>query len=124
MKISLAADPILNLDAHHQSLPVVLRVYQLSDPRLFQSANFTALWKDDELSLGKDMLAREEILLLPGETQNLNMKQSPQAEYFAVLGLFRETKRANWRVIQPIKKTVWGRCLHIVVKDKNIQIQQ
>lgn len=124
MKVSVATDPLLNLDDHQHSLPVVLRIYQLSDPRLFQSAHFSALWKEDAAVLAHDMLAREEILLQPGQSQVFHINWQKETEYVAALALFRDTRQERWRVIQPAKKGLTGRYLHLALKDNNITIQK
>lgn len=123
MKVSLSADPVLNLDAHRHPLPVVVRVYQLSDPRLFQSAHFAALWKDDVTALGRDLLARDEVLLLPGQSESIKINYHKNTTHIAVLALFRETRQAKWRIVQPVKRSWLGRGLRLTVKDKNLQVQ-
>lgn len=123
VKVSLTADPVLNLDAHRHPLPVVVRVYQVSDPRLFQSAHFSALWKDDVTALGRDMLARQEVLLLPGQSQAINLNLHQNTTHIAVLALFRETRQAKWRVVQAVKPSWFTRRMYLSVKDKTLQIQ-
>jgi type VI secretion system protein VasD len=106
VKVAMSSGPQLNPDANHQSLPVVARIYQLKDKQQFDAANFNTLWKDDNKYLGQDLLSKEEILIYPGDKKIIPMIRHENAQYIAVVALFRDYKQGNWRTVVPVKGKV------------------
>lgn len=102
IKVSLQSDKKLNPDMHQQSLPVVVRVYQLKDKQKFEAAAFHALWKEDTKALGADLLSKEEMVIYPGEKKLLQLRVNEQAEYIGVVSLFRDYKQGHWKIVQPL----------------------
>jgi len=106
VKVALTSDAKLNPDINHKSLPVVARVYQLKDKQKFEAANFNSLWKDDAKTLGADLVSKEEILIYPGDKKVIPMTRHDDAQFVAVVALFRDYKQGKWRVIQPISRKI------------------
>jgi type VI secretion system protein VasD len=106
VKVALSSDTKLNPDINHQSLPVVARLYQLKDKQKFEAANFHLLWKDEIKTLGTDLVSKEEILIYPGDKKTITLQRHEEAEFVAVVALFRDYKQGEWRVIQPISRKI------------------
>ena len=58
--LDITATDNLNLNQYDEALPVVLRVYQLSDIQSFKTATFEDLWKSDKSVLSNTLITVEE----------------------------------------------------------------
>jgi type VI secretion system protein VasD len=74
-----------------------VRFYELSSLGNFKSADFFALYEQDEEVLGTDLQAREEIQLAPGETRSFERELQAETRYVAVIAAFRDIENADWR---------------------------
>jgi type VI secretion system protein VasD len=106
VKLSMQADSHLNQDTSGRSLPVIVRVYTLTNDDNFLDATFRELWRDDKSVLGNTLIDREEYTLNPRSELKINIPRSDQAEYFAVIALFRHPEPNHWRVISKIPNSL------------------
>lgn len=98
--INGAADATVNRDISGKSLSLVLRVYQLKDKTDFTQITYTnAISKHDNELLPKDLLARNEWVLIPGSTLDVVDSIQPETRYLGLIGYFREPDAQSWRVI-------------------------
>lgn len=104
IRLQLHADKQLNWDSHHKSLPVVVRIYQLSDNRVFKRANFRELWLNDTEALGQSLLQRDEVTLSPNSRVQFSVSLHSSTRFIAGVALFREPKNNHWRLLQPVKQ--------------------
>ena len=63
---------IIYIYEHEASLPVRLRIYQLSDLNQFKEATFRELWKMDQKILGDSLVSMKELTVTPGLKNKLN----------------------------------------------------
>jgi type VI secretion system protein VasD len=98
VKLDVTATDNLNLNQFDEALPVVIRIYQLSDVQSFQSATFEQLWKSDKSVLANALITVEERTVNPSDSLNIKFDQAEEARYVAVFALFRERANENWRV--------------------------
>lgn len=94
------ADPNVNRDIYGKSLSVVVRVYQLRDKNEFSRLTFDAAASrgDNEL-FPKELLAIKEIVLVPGEAQELVEKLLPETRYVGAVAFFRQPDAQYWRFL-------------------------
>ena len=93
--VSAAADT--NPDASGRPSPIVLRIYELKALAGFNDSDFFSLWDRDQETLGADLMAREEMVLRPGDQNRLTRTAKPDTRYIAVVAAYRDLERANWR---------------------------
>ncbi len=98
VKLDVSATDNLNLNTFDEALPVVLKIYQLSDVQGFKNATFEELWKTDKSVLANSLITVEEITVNPSEELRINFDQAKEAKYVAVFALFRNRSDDNWRV--------------------------
>ena len=126
VKVNVAADQALNQDNQQRSLPVVVRVYQLSSKTKFEHADFKQLWKQDMALLGTELLSREEYLIHPGEDSTLKMTKQDNVQYIGVVALFRDNVQNHWRLLKPVSQSGlaphFSSTMSVDVKDKSIKI--
>lgn len=103
LHLDFTAREALNTDSRESnslSEPVVVRVYQLKDHKTFDKTIYQQLLQDDGIILKADLLASRDVVLKPGGDVNLNMPMEEEAQFVAVVGLFRHPDMANntWKL--------------------------
>nr|VFK36663.1 MAG: type VI secretion system protein VasD [Candidatus Kentron sp. SD]VFK40180.1 MAG: type VI secretion system protein VasD [Candidatus Kentron sp. SD]VFK79079.1 MAG: type VI secretion system protein VasD [Candidatus Kentron sp. SD] len=88
-----------NPDPSGRPTPVTLRVYQLKSSRNFESADFPALYGNDEAVLGADLLFKEEMDVYPGIEIPFERKLEEATRYLGIMVAFRNAKNATWRAL-------------------------
>ncbi|WP_182629898.1 type VI secretion system lipoprotein TssJ [Pantoea hericii] len=106
LHLDFTAREALNTDSRESnslSEPVVVRVYQLKDRNNFDKTVYQQLLKEGEAILQADLLASRDVVVKPGGDVSLNMPMEADAQFVAVVGLFRhpDTDNNTWkRVLQ------------------------
>lgn len=90
---------------HQNSLPVLVRVYQLAEDSLFKEAGFYGLWKQDDKILSQTLLAKDEFSVEPNSQESIHFTKHPRARFIAIMALFREPTSAKWRVIKEVSSS-------------------
>ena len=102
VNLDVSATDNLNLNQFDEPLPVVLRIYQLSDIQSFKSATFEELWKSDKSILANSLITVEERTVNPSDKLNISFEQAEEAKFVAVFALFRDRADDNWRVYHEV----------------------
>ena len=102
VKFEITSAPNLNIDENNNALPVVVRVYQLTENNLFINSSFNDLWKRDLNVLGNTLLARKEIIVVPGKTRKITIRKHRKARFVAAMAIFRKPVADKWRAIRSI----------------------
>lgn len=97
IKVDLDSAPDINLNEKSEPLPVVVRIYQLTDKGAFESATFGEIWKNDNGALGATMLTRNEVVVNPSSEDRIRVDRHKQAQYVGVVAIFRTPADGNWR---------------------------
>jgi len=97
VRLNLSASADLNSNNTSEPLPVIVRVYQLSDVTTFRNASFDQLWKADELVLGSALVNKKELTVKPNAKLDYEFVQADGAEYIAMFAMFRNIEKENWR---------------------------
>jgi type VI secretion system protein VasD len=99
LKLRLAASDSLNVDAAGRSLSLVVRVYKLRSTAAFLNAPYETFGnsnKEKEL-LADDLIESREIVLLPGQQQQISERWAREATHVGVVALFRAPAAQRWR---------------------------
>ncbi|VVO04159.1 type VI secretion system lipoprotein TssJ [Pseudomonas fluorescens] len=82
------------------SVPTLVRVYQLRDSKALEKATYDSLLSDDDSVLGVDLLDQRAMVVKPGEGAQLNVPMDKNAQFVAVVALFRQpdTRMHTWRL--------------------------
>lgn len=101
------AAPNMNPSVSKRPSPLLVRVYELKSAAAFNSADFVALYQRDQAELGADLVAREEMILNPGDSRPFAKVAAPETRFVGVFGAYRDLDRAKWRsvvAVQPNQK--------------------
>jgi len=117
-EIKAVADPVINRDVSGSPLSVVVHIYQLKDPGEFSKLTSDTLASGRPLSelLGKDLLEVNEVLLVPGSTENRSDKIQPDARHVGIVAFFRQPDQHYWRVLVDAEQ-VRSKGIHFRVQD-------
>jgi type VI secretion system protein VasD len=102
IEISLAVAADVNPDARERASPLVARLFELKTLAAFDGADFFALTEHDKDTLGPDLVAKEELLLQPGEQRTFKRTLDPATRFVAVVAAYRDIERARWRATMPV----------------------
>lgn len=94
----------LNPDEEGNPLPVVVRVYQLTQKEEIDAIEFKSLWKDDMALLKETLLDRQEVTLLPGSAKMIPIMLKEETNYLMLMALFRKPVGNEWKKIIPVRK--------------------
>ena len=103
ISINASTSSRVNLDAKKRSTPVLVRIYALKNLAAFNAADFFSLYEHDQQTLADSLIAREEIILRPGETKSIPIIKADQAAYVGVIAAFRDINHASWRTNAQLK---------------------
>ncbi|MQU28847.1 type VI secretion system lipoprotein TssJ [Pseudomonas helleri] len=103
LHLDFSARVALNSDTTEMSalsVPTLVRVYQLRDKKAVEMATYDLLVSDDD-KLGSELLGTQAVVVKPGEGVQLNVPLQEQAQFVAVVALFRtpNAQTNTWRLI-------------------------
>jgi type VI secretion system protein VasD len=126
IKLNLSSTENLNMNSSKEPLPVVVRVYQLTDPKNFENATFHELWKNDLSILGNTLLRKDSLTLDPASRQKVRFERHEQTRYVALMAAFNSQPDNSWRVVKEANGSFLGidfsTSLKAVLKDNVIEI--
>lgn len=103
--MTLQASKDVNPDARGAARPIVVRVYTLRADAAFSSADFFALFNDEEKTLGAEMITHDEYVLDPGDEKKVDIAISNETRFVGVIAAFRDIRNAQpWRIVIPAPK--------------------
>jgi type VI secretion system protein VasD len=102
LEITILASDVLNPDDQGQSLPTVIRVYQLRGTARLENAEADQVYRAPKEALGEDFLSVEEWTLSPGGTVKRSLDREGAARAIAAVALFRRPTASSWRAFAEI----------------------
>ncbi len=97
VQLTLTATPDVNPSPTGQGAPLVVRIYQLGSASAFTGAEFFPLFNQDQATLGPDLIKRDELTLVPGQTKALTLTPTEQVKAIGVFAAYRDFQHATWR---------------------------
>lgn len=96
--ITIAASGQSNAGVDGRGFPVQVRLYQLKSEAKLLNAFFEEVWKEDAKTLAEDLVSMREVTVFPGQSQALDLDQSPDSRVLSAVALFREPRGKDWYV--------------------------
>jgi type VI secretion system protein VasD len=100
--LNFYTDKTLNPDEDFDSLPVEVKVFQLTTDAAFNRASFDDLWRHPKSSLGNTLLRSSSYTLLPADTKNIAVKVDDNATVVGFMAVFLHPESTQWKVTVPI----------------------
>lgn len=105
LRLRIEAAARLNPDDQGNSLPTLVRVYQLSSAAKARTVELTDLLRDPKEALGSDLLSVEELLLSPGQTLERTLTREKEAVAVLVAAVVRRPTAGTWRSVVELQPT-------------------
>jgi type VI secretion system protein VasD len=102
VNLTVTADGGVNPDPSGNAAPVTVRIYQLASDGAFMSADFFQLAGKEDATLGKDLVAKDELTMLPNTSQSLVVAAKPDTKFLGATAAFRAIDKASWRAEMPV----------------------
>lgn len=99
MKLRLAASDSLNVDSSGRSLSLVVRIYKLRSTTAFLNAPYETFGNSakEKEALADELIESREVVLLPGQQQQINERWAREATHVGIVALFRAPAPQRWR---------------------------
>ena len=104
LHLDITARQALNTDGQENtslSEPLMVRVYQLKDRKIFDKTVYQQLLTQGEDAPNADLLASRSLVVKPGEAVSLDMPLDDKTQFVAVVALFRapEMAKNSWKLM-------------------------
>ena len=112
--LDITASPKANPDQRGRYSPIMVTVYELKSPALFQEMDFYSLQTNGKDVLGEDLLNKEDFILQPGETLHVRHKTSLGTTAIGIAAGHRNISYAIWKkvyTLAPAPYAPWYRSL-------------
>jgi len=100
--LAVASLPNVNPDHTGRPSPVIVKVFQMQSDLAFSQSDFRPLFESPVQVLGADLLAADEMGLVPGEARRITYDPVRGARFLGVIAGFRQIERARWKVAAPV----------------------
>ncbi len=103
LKLEIQAEKLINPDEQDQASPVFIRLYELTDSKLFEKADFIDLYERDEEVLGGSFVKKQELKrVVPNTQREETFVLSKDTRYVALFAEFYSYKNSKSKVFFPI----------------------
>ena len=100
--LAVASQTNVNPDHTGRPSPVIVKIYEMRSDLAFSQSDFGPLFESPVQVLGADLLAADEVLLVPGEARRITYEPVEGTRFLGVLAGFRQMERARWKTVAPI----------------------
>jgi type VI secretion system protein VasD len=104
VEVTIVGGMELNPNAQDRPSPVVVRIFDLAETKNFEAADYDALFEHPSDALKHDVLAKEELMLRPGDIRQRNRSLPPAVRALGVAAAFRDLEHATWRLTIAVKR--------------------
>jgi len=106
LQVTLIASADVNPDVRGRASPLSVRIFELRSRSAFDAADFFSLYDREQATLGTELLAKEQYILRPGDTQGYTRKAQGEARFLGVVAAYRDLEHAKWRTVVPVQPNV------------------
>ena len=102
-RLNLIATDTVNPNIAGAPSPIVLILYELTEPAIFEEAEFNLLFYGDGKALGEEVLARQEFRLAPGEIIRTFRVLDPNTTNLGFVAGYRQIEQKRWRLLTGVR---------------------
>lgn len=102
IELAVASQANVNPDHTGRPSPVIVKIYEMRSDLAFSHSDFRLLFESPVQVLGSDLLAADEMVLVPGEARRVVYEPLQGTRFLGVLAGFRQMERARWRTVAPV----------------------
>jgi len=106
LRIEFSVDADVNPDDDNVPSPLIIRMYELKSPNMFNKANFIDIYEKGAELLGADLIAQQQLKpIQPGENRKISFVLNKETGYVGFFAEFLQYENAEYKVIVPIAQT-------------------
>jgi type VI secretion system protein VasD len=121
IKVRISSGESLNLTDNKESLPVLLKIYQLNDQTEFMQASFESLWKKDENTLGNSFQSRHEYTIYPGKIERFSFNKKDETQYIGFFATFRNPSREIWKKVVKVPPGIRPKAIYVNLQNNELK---
>lgn len=122
IQIKIASASELNLDSEKSSLPVVLKIFQLTNADKFLKASFTDLWKREREVLGDSLVESKQMIVLPESHSELKLYRNSKTHFIGICAIFRSPDGNLFRVFKKVSKGIMPKTISISLRKSKVEL--
>ena len=125
LHLTFTARMAINQDDAQQSMPLRLNILQLSTRQRFDNAEYSSLLAQPDRVLKESLVAQRQLSVMPGQSVSLDMPMEKQAQFVAVVGLFRQPdrERGTWKRVLSREELDADSPRTIEVRDNTLNLE-
>jgi len=127
MNLEVSSTANLNMSEENEPLPVVVRIYQLSQAESFRAASFKELWNNDLQTLGNSLLVKEEVVIDPAQTRKIKIARHERVKHVGVAAIFRQAEKDKWKSLTEVSDSWLGELLganpQVTLKGNSVTVE-
>jgi len=124
IKCKIHSEDILNVSESKESLPVLIKIYQLHDKQAFIKASFNELWKQDKTILGNSLLQSKECIIGPGTHTTVTIPLEEKANYLGFFAAYRAPQEQKWQAIYRVPKGFFAsNTIEVLLTESAIKVK-
>lgn len=125
LHLTFTARAAINQDDAQQSMPLRLNILQLSTRQRFDNAEYSSLLTQPDWVLKESLVAQRQLSVMPGQSVSLDMPMEKQAQFVAVVGLFRQPdrERGTWKRVLSREELDADSPRTIEVRDNTLNLE-
>lgn len=120
LNINLHTAHYLNPDQKHQSKPIVVSLFQLTQPFPFKKLNYQDIHDNPSDKLSGALIDYQEIELTPESKKSLISTVPVNCHYIGIIAGFHKLVKNQWKVVIPLPKTYQKMHLNIFIGTNTI----
>jgi len=98
----VTASSDVNPDLQGRPSPVILHIFELNSQEQFNRLDYMSLTQPSGAALGPDLLSKTQLILSPGDSQQLPLELNAQTTFIGLVAGFRNIDNAVWRTTVPV----------------------
>jgi type VI secretion system protein VasD len=102
VSLTVTVDPDANPDPRGTALPIVVRLFQVSAPGEFESADFFDLIEGSPTLAVEGYAVLDELEMAGGESRESVHELDGAARYVGVIAAYRQIDKARWLALMPL----------------------
>ncbi|MBL1262033.1 MAG: type VI secretion system lipoprotein TssJ [Thiotrichaceae bacterium] len=106
LKLTFIVSANANLDDDKVASPLIINMYELTSPDMFEKGNFIDIFERDSEILGADLIDKHRLKhLQPGEKRLVRFVLDEKTRYVGLFAEFLMYKDAQYKLVIPIAQT-------------------
>lgn len=112
----------ININNNKEASPVELKVFELKDDSMFNSASYDQLETNHRKALKSNYVNEYDFVLLPNKFKFVEkIKLDDNTRYIGVMALFSDSDHSDWK--KSVKVKTLGRDYHLLIYINNNQVK-